>query len=62
MMFSAQRETWVPVALYAELVADEEVLPEFVTSIGEDGMALDSFAILGNGRRDCLQVGLRLPG
>jgi hypothetical protein len=62
MMFSAQRETWVPVALYAELVADEEVLPAFVTSIGEHGMALDSLAILGNRRGNRLQVRLTLPG
>ncbi len=62
MVFSVQRETWVPVALYAELIADEEVLPAFVTSIGEHGMALDSLAILGNRRSDRLQIRLTLPG
>lgn len=52
----------VPVSLYAELVADEEVLPAFVTSLGEHGLLLDSLAILGNCRRDRLQVRLTLPG
>jgi len=62
MVFSVQRETWVPVALYAELVADDEVLPAFVTNLGEHGLALDSLAILGNRSSDRLQVRLRLPG
>jgi hypothetical protein len=62
MAFSVQREAWVPVALYAELIADEEVLPAFVTSIGEHGLALDSLAILGNRRSDRLQIRLTLPG
>ena len=62
MMFSVQRETWVPVALYAELVADEEVLPAFVTSISEQGLVLDSLAILGNRNSDRLQIRLTLPG
>ena len=63
MMFSAQRETWVPVALYAELIADEEeVSPAFVTSLGEHGLALDSLSILSNRRSDRLQVRLTLPG
>jgi hypothetical protein len=62
MVFSVQRETWVPVALYAELVADEEVLPAFVTSLGEHGLALDSLAILSKRRTDRLQVRLTLPG
>lgn len=61
-MFSVQRETAVPVALYAELVADDEVLPGFVTSISERGLALDSLAILGNRRTDRLQLRLALPG
>jgi hypothetical protein len=62
MILTAQRETRLPVALYAELIADEEVLPAFVTSIGEQGMALDSLAILGNRRGNGLQVRLELPG
>jgi len=62
MLFSAHRETLVPVALYAELVADDEVLPAFVTSIGEHGLVLDSLAILGNRRGDRLQLRLTLPG
>jgi hypothetical protein len=62
MVFSVQRETWVPVALYAELIADEEVLPAFVTSIGEHGLAFDSLSILGNRRSDRLQIRLTLPG
>jgi hypothetical protein len=62
MLFSAQRETLVPVALYAQLVADDEVLPAFVTSIGERGLLLDSLAILGNRRSDRLQLQLTLPG
>ena len=62
MVFSVQRETWIPVALYAELIADDEVLPAFVTSIGERGLALDSLAILGNRRSDRLQIRLTLPG
>lgn len=62
MVVSVQRETWVPVALYAELIADEEVSPAFVTSLGEHGLALDSLAILGNRRTDHLQVRLTLPG
>ena len=62
MVFSVQRETWVPVALYAELIADEEVLPAFVTSIGEQGLALDSLAILGNRRSERLQLRISLPG
>ena len=62
MLFSAQREALVPVALYAQLVADEEVLPAFVTSIGEHGLVLDSLAILGNRSSDRLQLQLTLPG
>jgi hypothetical protein len=62
MVFSVQRETWVPVALYAELIADEEVLPAFVTSISEHGLVLDSLAILANRRGDQLQIRLTLPG
>ena len=48
MVFSVQRETWLPVGLYAELMADEEVLPAFVTSISEQGLVL--------------QIRLTLPG
>ena len=62
MVFSVQRETWVPVALYAEIIADDEVLPAFVTSLGEHGLALDSLAILANRRSDRLQIRLTLPG
>jgi len=62
MLFGAHRETLVPVALYAELVADDEVLPAFVTSISEQGLVLDSLAILGNRRSDRLQIRLTLPG
>lgn len=61
-MFSVQHETWVPVALYAELVADEEVLPAFLTSISEHGLVFDSLAILANRRTARLQVQLTLPG
>ncbi len=62
MVFSVQRETWLPVALYAELAADEEVLPAFVTSLSEQGLVLDSLAILGNRNSDRLQIRLTLPG
>jgi hypothetical protein len=62
MASGARGETLVPVALYAALVCDEEVLPAFVTSIGEHGMVFDSLAILGNRTRDRLQVELTLPG
>ena len=62
MVFSVQREMSVPVALYAELIADEEVLPAFVTSISEQGLVLDSLSILNNRRSDRLQVRLTLPG
>jgi hypothetical protein len=55
-------ETFVPVALYAELAVDEEVLPAFVTSISEQGLLLDSLAIIGNRRSDRLQIQLTLPG
>ena len=46
----------------AELVAEEEVLPAFVTSISERGLVLDSLAILANRSRDRLQIRLTLPG
>jgi len=62
MLFGGHREVLVPVALYAELVADDEVLPAFVTSISEDGLLLDSLAIIGNRRSDRLQIRLTLPG
>ena len=62
MLFSAHRETLLPVALYAELVSDDEVLPAFVTSISERGLLLDSLAILSNRRSDRLQIQLTLPG
>ncbi len=62
MLFSAHRETSLPVALYAELVCDDEVLPAFVTSISERGLLLDALAILGNRRSDRLQIQLTLPG
>jgi len=62
MGLGAHREIFVPVALYAELVADEEVLPAFVTSISEQGLVLDSLAILGNRRSDRIQIQLTLPG
>ena len=62
MSFGTHRETLVPVALYAELVADDEVLSAFVTSISEHGLVLDSLAIAGNRRSDRLQVRLTLPG
>jgi len=57
-----QRETSIPVALYAELVADDEVLPAFVTNISEQGLILDSLAIVANRRSDRLQIRLSLPG
>jgi len=62
MLFGTHRETLVPVALYAELVADDELLSAFVTSISEHGLLLDSLAIAGNRRSDRLQVRLTLPG
>ena len=62
MLFGTHRETLVPVALDAELVADDEVLSAFVTSISEHGLLLDSLAIAGNRRSDRLQVRLTLPG
>lgn len=62
MLFQAHRESSVPVALYAELAADDEVLPAFVTSISEHGLHLDSLAILGNRRTDRIQLQLTLPG
>lgn len=62
MLFGTHRETLVPVALYAEIVADDEVLSAFVTSISEHGLLLDSLAIAGNRRSDRLQVRLTLPG
>jgi hypothetical protein len=62
MRRSACRETWIPVALNAELVAEEEVLPAFVTGIGEHGLRLDSLAILGNRSTDRLHLQLTLPG
>ena len=62
MFVGAHREALVPVALYAELVTDDEVLPAFVTSLGEHGLLLDSLAILGNRHRDQLQIRLSLPG
>ena len=62
MLFGTHRETLVPVALYAELVADDEVLSAFVTSISENALLLDSLAIAGNRRSDRLQVRLTLPG
>lgn len=62
MLVGPHRETLVPVALYAELVADDEVLPAFVTSLGEHSLLLDSLAILGNRRSDRLQIRLSLPG
>jgi len=62
MFVDAHREALIPVALYAELIADDEVLPGFVTSIGEHGMVLDSLAILGNRRSNRLQIRLTLPG
>jgi hypothetical protein len=62
MSFAVLRETLVPVALYAQLVADEEVMPAFVTSIGERGLILDSLAILSNRRSDRVQIQLTLPG
>jgi hypothetical protein len=54
--------TLVPVGLHAELVAAEEVLPAFVTSLGEHGLRFDSLAIVANRstNRVCLQ--LSLPG
>ena len=62
MLFGTHRETLVPVALYAELVADDEVFSAFVTSISENGLLLDSLAIAGNRCSDRLQVRLTLPG
>jgi hypothetical protein len=62
MPLGMHHETFVPVALYAELAVDEEVLPAFVTSISEQGLLLDSLAIIGNRRSDRLQIQLTLPG
>lgn len=38
MSLSGHRETWVPVALCAELANDAEPVPVFVTRISELGM------------------------
>jgi hypothetical protein len=62
MSFGVHHETLVPVALYAQLVADDEVMPAFVTSISEHGLLLDSLAILSNRTSDRLQIELTLPG
>jgi hypothetical protein len=62
MLWDAHRGAFVPVALHAELAADEEVLPAFVTGMGEHGLHLDSLAILANRRSDHLQLQLTLPG
>lgn len=62
MGWGVHREIRIPVALYAELVAEEEVLPAFITSIGENGLRLDSLAILANRSSDRLYLQLTLPG
>ena len=62
MLTAENRQTMVPVALYAELVTNDEVLPAFVTSIGEHGLYLDSVAILAERRSDRIQLQLTLPG
>ena len=62
MASGAHGETLVPVALYAALVCDDEVLPAFVTSISEYGMVFDSLAIFANRSCDRLQIQLTLPG
>lgn len=49
-------------ALYAELVAEDEVLPAFVTSLGEHGLRLDSLAIVGNRTSNRISLQLSLPG
>ena len=62
MGWSANGETLIPVALDAELVAEEEVLPAFITGIGEHGLRLDSLAILANRSSNLLHLQLTLPG
>jgi len=62
MGWSANGEILIPVALDAELVAEEEVLPAFITGIGEHGLRLDSLAILGNRSSNLLHLQLTLPG
>ncbi len=62
MTFMNHRGTWVPVALYAELAADGESLPVFVSSLSEHAMVLDSLSILGERPSGRLQIQLRLPG
>jgi hypothetical protein len=62
MSLRAHRETWVPVALYADLVSDAEPLPVFVTSMSEQGMTLDSPAMNAGLPKQRLQVQLVLPG
>ena len=62
MMIDDRRHTRVPVSLYAELIADDEVLPAFVTSISENGLMLDSLAILSHRRSERLQIQISLPG
>lgn len=62
MSFTSHRETWVPVALYAELASDGEPVPVFVTSISEHGMVLDSLAAAVERSTQPLQVQLVLPG
>ncbi len=62
MLWGAHRDGFIPVALHAELIADGEVLPVFVTSLSEHGLRLDSPAIVANRRSDRLQLQLTLPG
>jgi hypothetical protein len=62
MGWSANRETLIPVGLDGELVAEEEVLPAFITGIGEHGLRLDSLAILANRSSNRVHLQLTLPG
>lgn len=62
MGWSENRETLIPVGLDGELVAEEEVLPAFITGIGEHGLRLDSLAILANRSSNRVHLQLTLPG
>ncbi|HSN82341.1 MAG TPA: PilZ domain-containing protein [Polyangiales bacterium] len=62
MGWSENRETLIPVGLDGELVAEEEVLPAFITGIAEHGLRLDSLAILANRSSNRVHLQLTLPG
>ena len=62
-MFRGERRAGrVPVAMYCELIVDDEVLPAFVTSLSENGLYFDSLAILSHRKSNRVQMQLTLPG